>query len=163
MKNESFKYPFSTFADGIFDGNKDGKLDTFESMFRDMHLDEMKRNFESDGSTPKNYSSVPNLNYGRKGNPPFRYIFGRKVRSATICAISLVIMAFCALIIIENKVLASIVFISLLAFAIYMDDNDKKEISEAQNRQKQKSENKPSKSERQNIRNADLRSEDKKQ
>ncbi len=43
MKNKSFKYPFPTLADKMFDKNKDGKLDTFETAFRDMYLDEMSR------------------------------------------------------------------------------------------------------------------------
>ena len=41
MKNSSWKYPFPTFADKMFDGNKDGKLDAFETAFRDAHIEEM--------------------------------------------------------------------------------------------------------------------------
>lgn len=44
MKNGSWKYPFPTFADKMFDGNKDGKLDAFETAFRDAHIEEMNRN-----------------------------------------------------------------------------------------------------------------------
>lgn len=43
MKNESWKYPFPTLEDKMFDGNKDGRLDATETFFRDMHLDEMSR------------------------------------------------------------------------------------------------------------------------
>lgn len=48
MKNNSWKYPFGTFADKHFDKNHNGKLDTTETLFRDMHLDEMRRNAEAD-------------------------------------------------------------------------------------------------------------------
>lgn len=41
MKNKSFQYPFGTFADKMFDSNKDGKLDYTETIFRDMHLNEV--------------------------------------------------------------------------------------------------------------------------
>ncbi len=59
MKNKSWKYPFGTFADKMFDKNRDGKLDSFETMFRDMHIDEMnKKMYEKQSSSintkPKN-------------------------------------------------------------------------------------------------------------
>lgn len=40
MKNKSWQYPFPTLEDKIFDSNKDGELDTFETMFRDAALNE---------------------------------------------------------------------------------------------------------------------------
>lgn len=43
MKNKSWQYPFPTLDDKCFDSNKDGKLDTFETIFRDMHLNEMNK------------------------------------------------------------------------------------------------------------------------
>lgn len=46
MKNESLQYPFPTLDDKRFDLNKDGKLDTFETIFRDAHLNEMNRKAE---------------------------------------------------------------------------------------------------------------------
>lgn len=42
MKNSSWKHPFPTFTDKMFDGNKDGKLDALETAFRDAHIEEMK-------------------------------------------------------------------------------------------------------------------------
>ena len=44
MKNKSLFNPFSHPIDSFFDSNKDGKLDTFETIFRDAHLKEMKEN-----------------------------------------------------------------------------------------------------------------------
>ena len=44
MKNRSWKYPFPTFSDSMFDKNKDGKLDVFETAFRDAHIEEINRN-----------------------------------------------------------------------------------------------------------------------
>ena len=44
MKNSSWKHPFPTFTDKMFDGNKDGKLDALETAFRDAHIEEMNRN-----------------------------------------------------------------------------------------------------------------------
>lgn len=43
MKNKSLKYPFPTLEDKIFDSDKDGSLNSGETMFRDMHLDEMSK------------------------------------------------------------------------------------------------------------------------
>lgn len=43
MRNKSFKYPSPTLDDKRFDADKDGKLNITETMFRDMHLDEMSR------------------------------------------------------------------------------------------------------------------------
>lgn len=43
MKNKSWQHPFGTLDDKRFDSNKDGKLGAFETMFRDMHLNEMNR------------------------------------------------------------------------------------------------------------------------
>ena len=42
MKNNSLQYPFPTLNDSFFDKNKDGKLNTIETAFRDAHLNEMK-------------------------------------------------------------------------------------------------------------------------
>lgn len=53
MKNSSLKYPFPTLADKIFDGNKDGKLDAFETAFRDAHIEEMNRNAAKEENQPK--------------------------------------------------------------------------------------------------------------
>lgn len=47
MKNKSWQYPFPTFCDKFFDSNKDGKLDTLETFFRDMHLNEIKQNADN--------------------------------------------------------------------------------------------------------------------
>lgn len=53
MKNSSWKYPFPTFADKMFDGNKDGKLDAFETALRDAHIEEMNRNAAKQENQPK--------------------------------------------------------------------------------------------------------------
>lgn len=53
MKNSSWKYPFPTFADKMFDGSKDGKLDALETAFRDAHIEEMHRNAANQESQPK--------------------------------------------------------------------------------------------------------------
>ena len=53
MKNSSWKHPFPTFTDKMFDGNKDGKLDALETAFRDAHIDEMNRNAAKQQSKPK--------------------------------------------------------------------------------------------------------------
>lgn len=54
MKNSCWKHPFPTFSDKIFDGNKNGKLDAFETAFRDAHIEEMNRNAEKRNTQPKN-------------------------------------------------------------------------------------------------------------
>ena len=59
MKNKSWKYPFPTFSDKMFDGNKDGKLDAFETMFRDMHIEEMNRNAAKQETKPKSSCYIP--------------------------------------------------------------------------------------------------------
>lgn len=59
MKNSSWKHPFPTFSDKIFDGNKDGKLDTFETAFRDAHIDETNRNAEKRNTQPKSTFIAP--------------------------------------------------------------------------------------------------------
>lgn len=53
MKNSSWKHPFPTFTDKMFDGNKDGKLDALETAFRDAHIDEMNRNAAKQDTQPK--------------------------------------------------------------------------------------------------------------
>ncbi|MGN0545932.1 MAG: hypothetical protein ACI4I3_01250 [Acutalibacteraceae bacterium] len=53
MKNSSWKYPFPTLEDKMFDQNNDGKLDAFETAFRDAHLDEMNRLVEEDQKKTK--------------------------------------------------------------------------------------------------------------
>jgi len=53
MKNSSWKHPFPTFSDKMFDGNKDGKLDAFETAFRDAHIEEMNRNAAKQDTQPK--------------------------------------------------------------------------------------------------------------
>ncbi len=58
MKNSSWKHPFPTFADKMFDANKDGKLNTVETVFRDAHIEEMKRNAEKQESRPKSNSVI---------------------------------------------------------------------------------------------------------
>lgn len=55
MKNKSLKYPFGTLEDKMFDSNKDGELDSTETIFRDCHLDEMERK-------SKNHSDSENKN-----------------------------------------------------------------------------------------------------
>ena len=51
MKNKSPRYPFETPMDKHFDSNGDGKLDTFESMWRDSALDEMHRESQRRNTT----------------------------------------------------------------------------------------------------------------
>ncbi len=76
MKNKSWKYPFSTPADKYFDGNKDGKLDGFETFFRDMYLDEINRKAEESRKTESekkrytvyNDKDVPITNTNDKNN-----------------------------------------------------------------------------------------------
>lgn len=43
MKNKSLQHPFPTLVDKFFDKNKDGKLSAFETIFRDAHINEMKK------------------------------------------------------------------------------------------------------------------------
>lgn len=50
MKNKSWKYLFSTFSDKMFDGNNDGKLDTFETVFRDAFFNDINRKQKDDKS-----------------------------------------------------------------------------------------------------------------
>ena len=59
MKNSSWKYPFPTLEDKMFDHNNDGKLDAFETAFRDAHLDEMNRLAEEDRNKPKGHNYTP--------------------------------------------------------------------------------------------------------
>lgn len=59
MKNSSLKYPFPTLEDKMFDHNNDGKLDAFETAFRDAHLDEMNRLVEEDQKKPKSSNYTP--------------------------------------------------------------------------------------------------------
>ena len=59
MKNTSWKYPFPTLSDKMFDANKDGKLDALETAFRDAHIEEMKRNAAKQGNLPKSCSVIP--------------------------------------------------------------------------------------------------------
>lgn len=59
MKNSSWKHPFPTFTDKMFDGNKDGKLDALETAFRDAHIEEMNRNAAKQQSKPKSSCYIP--------------------------------------------------------------------------------------------------------
>lgn len=59
MKNSSWKNPFPTFNDNMLDKNKDGKLDAFETAFRDAHIEEMKRNAAKRDIRPKGGSTIP--------------------------------------------------------------------------------------------------------
>lgn len=59
MKNSSWKHPFPTFSDKMFDGNKDGKLDAFETAFRDAHIEEMSRNATKQNTQPKSGFTIP--------------------------------------------------------------------------------------------------------
>lgn len=59
MKNSSWKHPFPTFTDKMFDGNRDGKLNAFETAFRDAHIDEMKRKAQEQQSKPKSSCYIP--------------------------------------------------------------------------------------------------------
>lgn len=59
MKNSSWKHPFPTFTDKMFDGIKDGKLDALETAFRDAHIDEMNRNAAKQQSKPKSSCYIP--------------------------------------------------------------------------------------------------------
>ncbi len=42
MKNKSLQHPFPMTVDKFFDRNRDGKLGTIETIFRDAHINEMK-------------------------------------------------------------------------------------------------------------------------
>lgn len=59
MKNSSWKHPFPTFTDKMFDGNKDGKLNAFETAFRDAHIEEMNRNAAKQDTQPKSRFIIP--------------------------------------------------------------------------------------------------------
>lgn len=59
MKNSSWKHPFPTFTDKMFDGNKDGKLDALETAFRDAHIEEINRNAAKQQSKPKSSCYIP--------------------------------------------------------------------------------------------------------
>lgn len=59
MKNSSWKHPFPTFTDKMFDGNKDGKLDALETAFRDAHIEEMSRNAAKQQNKPKSSCFIP--------------------------------------------------------------------------------------------------------
>lgn len=59
MKNSSWKNPFPTFNDNMFDKNKDGKLDAFETAFRDAHIEEMKRNAAKHDTRTKSNLTIP--------------------------------------------------------------------------------------------------------
>lgn len=59
MKNSSWKHPFPTFTDKMFDGNKDGKLDALETAFRDAHIEEMNRNVAKQDTQPKSSFIIP--------------------------------------------------------------------------------------------------------
>ena len=59
MKNSSWKNPFPTFNDKMFDKNKDGKLDAFETAFRDAHIEEMKRNAAKHDTRTKSNLTIP--------------------------------------------------------------------------------------------------------
>ena len=58
MKNSSWKHPFPTFTDKMFDGNKDGKLNTIETAFRDAHIEEMNRNAAKQDTQPKSSFTI---------------------------------------------------------------------------------------------------------
>lgn len=59
MKNSSWKHPFPTFTDKMFDGNKDGKLNAIETAFRDAHIEEMNRNAAKQDTQPKSSFIIP--------------------------------------------------------------------------------------------------------
>ena len=59
MKNSSWKHPFPTFTDKMFDGNKDGKLNAIETAFRDAHIEEMNRNAAKQDTQPKSSFTIP--------------------------------------------------------------------------------------------------------
>lgn len=59
MKNSSWKHPFPTFTDKMFDGNKDGKLDALETAFRDAHIEEMNRNAAKQDTQSKSSFIIP--------------------------------------------------------------------------------------------------------
>lgn len=59
MKNSSWKHPFPTFTDKMFDGNKDGKLDALETAFRDAHIEEMNRNAAKQDTQSKSSYIIP--------------------------------------------------------------------------------------------------------
>lgn len=59
MKNSSWKHPFPTFTDKMFDGNKDGKLNALETAFRDAHIEEMNRNAAKQDTQSKSSYIIP--------------------------------------------------------------------------------------------------------
>lgn len=59
MKNSSWKHPFPTFGDKMFDGNKDGKLNAFETAFRDAHIEEMRRKATGQQNKSKSSCYIP--------------------------------------------------------------------------------------------------------
>ncbi len=61
MKNKSFKYPFPRVGDNMFDGNKDGKLDTFETIFRDAHIEETNRYAEEENKQKNSSYHIPTI------------------------------------------------------------------------------------------------------
>lgn len=61
MKNNSFKNPFPRLGDSMFDGNNDGKLDTFETIFRDAHIEEMNQYAEEEKEQQNSGYSIPTI------------------------------------------------------------------------------------------------------
>lgn len=86
MKNKSWKYPFSTFGDKMFDGNNDGKLDTFETAFRDAHLEEIEQNVSNQNSHAKNSGYISNHTYDK---PNFA---NKEPQSLTLLFFSIIVL-----------------------------------------------------------------------
>ena len=58
MKNKSWQHPFPTFFDKIFDKNKDGKLNTTETIFRDAFLNDINRKRKDDKNKKQWYKTA---------------------------------------------------------------------------------------------------------
>jgi len=71
MKNKSWKYPSSTLDDKLFDSNNDGKLDAFETLFRDAHLTEMSLKSEQHNQKSQHR---PDISYDSKEHNIEEYV-----------------------------------------------------------------------------------------
>ena len=104
MKNKSFRYHYPTFGDKFFDKNKDGELDRYETLFRDMQLDEIKRKSEERAAQDKGY------NYRVKEDRS-NFVYSGDTKSAIrVILSSIVITAGCILFIIILGEIHSLLF-----------------------------------------------------
>ena len=126
MKNKSWKYPFPTFSDKMFDGNKDGKLDAFETAFRDAYIEEMNRNAAKQNTRPKSSCYIPantqNTGENKKSHKP------QSLAEAIIPQLLLIIMSIICLIgglllafVIEGGMLAMLlIIIGVISLALLL-------------------------------------------